>query len=296
MSVAQYYPLNGTKGRLRLGLTSISNAEWIQYEDDFSERIVEKKNLISDQRNRVIQSVEGSEDAQHELLESLLTYISVFKSDLFTVKDDSVISHADNNKYVYSDYENNPLELLSYLAPDDFCLLEEFNDDYRFVAGSVCAPTWWDLAEKIGRPMREVHAPIEKLEEKIGRMIRHFFSNLKVDDYFQRANWFLFTNSNLCVFKSNYNENKDINGLNIDNIEDNLYLRCERQSFRKLKNTKNIVFGIKIYVSPISIVKKHFKIAEDLEIAMDSMSKVEKQVTGISVYEKLLKQYLHKAM
>jgi hypothetical protein len=296
MSIVQYYPFNGSKNRLRLGLTSIPASEWIQYEDDFPKRISEKKNLICEQRNRVIQCIDGSEAAQNELLQNILSYVGEYRSDLFAVNENTVISHLDDNEYEFSRYEYTPLELVSYLVPDDFCLLEKFNDDYHLTAASVCNPTYWELSEKVGHSLKDIHAPIPNLEGKIGRMIRHFFTKLKVDDYFQRSNWFLMTTSDLPLFKDSYNLNNEIEDLNIDNIEKKLFLRTERQSFRKLKNTENIAFGIKIYVSPISIVKKHTAIAEDLIIAINTMNVDQKQLLGIDSYEKLLESYLHSVL
>lgn len=292
MSVERYYPFNGSKNRLRLGLSSIADAEWIQYEDDFSERIAEKKNLIREQRNRVIQYVEGSLAAQNELLQNILAYLAAYRSELFTVDDSKVISHADKREYKFSQYDQMPLELISYLVADDFCLLEKYNDDYRLIAASVCNPTYWELTEKIGHPLQQVHAPIAGLEEKIGKMIRHFLANLKVDDYYQRANWFLTTNPQLPLFKDSYQPGDEVEDLNINNIEEKLFLRSERQSFRKLKDTGNIAFGIKIYVTPLSIVKKHSTIAEDLLLAINAMTADQKELLGIYAYETLLEEYL----
>ncbi len=292
MSVTQHYPFNGSRNRLRMGLNSISASEWIQYEDDFCKRIKGKKNLISEQKDRVIQSIEGSEDAQRELLNNILSFIEQYKSDLFTIKENSVINHADNSSYELDKFKNSPLELISYLAADDFCLLDKFNDDYRLAAASVCAPTYWELSEKIGKPMKDVHSPITNLENKIGRMIRHYFSNLKTDDYYQRSNWFLVTTSDLPLFKINDDMVSDIDSPNIDNIINNLYIRCERQSFRKLKQTEYIAFGIKVYVSPLNVVRKYTEIAEDIMLAVNSMNAEEKQLMGIDSYEKPLLDYL----
>ncbi len=72
-----------------------------------------------------------------------------------------------------------------------------------------------------------------------------------------------------------------------------MFLRTERQSFRKLKNAENIAFGIKIDVSPLSVVKQHTAIAEDLIVAMNTMSLEQKQLLGINAYEDLLYEYLH---
>ncbi|MFK7793974.1 MAG: DUF3445 domain-containing protein [Gammaproteobacteria bacterium] len=296
MSVVEYYPFNGSKDRLRLGLSLIPASEWIQYEDDFSDRILEKKYLIREQHNRVIQCVDGSAAAQNELLQNIVSYISKYKEDIFTVTEKTVNSHADNHEYEFSKYESNPLELVSYLVPDDFCLLEKFNDDYRLIAASVCNPTYWELSEKVGHPLKNIHSPIPNLENKIGRMIRHFFANLKVDDYFQRANWFLMTTPELPLFKDSFNQSSETENLNIDNIGEKLFLRSERQSFRKLPKTENIAFGIKIYVAPLNIVKQYSAIAEDLIIAINTMSVEQKQLLGINSYENLLEEYLHKVL
>ena len=79
---------------------------------------------------------------------------------------------------------------------------------------------------------------------------------------------------------------------NINNIRDKLYLRCERQSFRKLRQTKNIAFGIKIYVAPLSIVEKHTEIAEDLILSLNTMTAEQKELLGTDLYQGVLVNYL----
>jgi hypothetical protein len=275
-----------------MGLCAIPASDWIKYEDDYSERITQKKDLIANQRDRVIQSIEGSEAAQYELLDNILTFIDSYKTDLFTLNNNSIISHKDNRTYDISEFESKPLDLISYLASEDYCLLDRFNDDYRLAAASVCTPTYWELSEKMGKPMKDVHAPIANLEEKIGRMIKHFFVNLKPDNYYQRSNWFLMTTPDLTLFKDTYDATGNAHSLDADDIIDKLYLRCERQSFRKLTKTEYIAFGIKIYVSPLSIVSKHTEIAEDMILAIDSMTEDHKQLIGINLYENKLLDYL----
>ncbi len=279
-----------------MGLSSIPASEWIEYEDDFSARILEKQSLIQQNRDRVIQSTAGSEAAQNELLSNILSFIDHYQTDLFTVSDDSAIRHSDSMTYDLTEFKDNPLELISYLAPDDFCLLEQYEDDYRLVAGSVCAPTYWELTEKIGRPMKEVHAPIAQLEDRIGQVIRHFFAHLKVDDYYQRSNWFLLPTSNLPLFKDHDDSSNNMSDLDASNIMNKLYLRCERQSFRKLARTKNIAFGIKIYVSPLNIVEKHADIAKDLILQIKAMTADQKRLFGIDWYGKLLVDYLNSVL
>jgi hypothetical protein len=293
MSVAKYYPFNGERGRLRLGLSSIDNSDWVQYEEDFAERIIEKQKLINELGREVLDALPGSLPAQKEFLKLLLENFRQYHAERFDVVDKRIFIKSENKNYNIMDYENCPLELASYLSADDYCLLEEEGDDYKLVAASVCAPTWWNLQEKIGKPLASIHEPILNLEEKIGRMIRHFLKNLKVTDCYQRSNWFIFASKELCVFPNSFDFNSIMSGINKDNIESELYLRSERQTFRRLKNTKAIVFGIKVYVEPISVVKKYPAIAKDLLAALYIMNDEQKQGLGISLVEKPLGEYLN---
>ena len=174
MSVAKYYPFNGERGRLRLGLGVVEFSEWIQYEKDFADRINEKQYLINKKGKQVLDAMPGSLAVQQELLDLVLRNIKQHHTDRFVISDDEVVCKNNNKCYAIVDYENNPLELVSYLVADDYCLLEEDGEDYKLVAASICAPTWWTLAEKMGKPLVGIHASIAGLEEKIGRMIRHF--------------------------------------------------------------------------------------------------------------------------
>ena len=202
----------------------------------------------------------------------------------------------NNTSYTISDYASYPLELISYLVIDDYCLLEEDEEDFKLIAASICAPTWWELSDKMGKSLTSIHAPVANLEEKIGHMIRHFLKNLSAEDCYQRSNWFLFTRPDFCVFSDHFNMHDDLTSLSLKNIEERLYLRTERQTFRKLKNTGAIAFGIKVYTAPISIVRDNLAIAKDLIQALDTMNKEQKQALAIDVVEETLRRYLDKVV
>lgn len=296
MSVAKYYPFSAERGRLRLGLSVIEFAEWIQYEEDFEDRINEKEDLIKLKGEQVLSALPSSLSAQQELLGLVLENIQQHHADKFLVSNNEITRREINKNYIIDDFTSKPLELISYLVADDYCLLEEEGDDYKLVAASVCAPTWWNLSEKMGKPLTSIHEPIMNLEEKIGRMIRHFLQNLNVTDCYQRSNWFLFTSKEYCVLPDSFDFYSEMAGINDDNIETSLYLRSERQTFRRLKNTNAIVFGIKVYVEPISVVKDHPAIAEDLLTALNTMSVEQKQSLGITFVAKPLGNYLSKVL
>lgn len=296
MSIAKFYPFNGARGRLRLGLNVIEFSDWLQYENDFSERIKQKKKLTKELGKQVVDTLPASLDAQKEFLEVLLDHLQQHQANRFDVSVQNVSIKNKNKSFEIADYEHCPIELASYLVADDFCLLEEEGDDYKLTAASVCAPTWWSLPEKLGKPLTSIHAPIDGLEEKIGRMIRHFLHNLKVKDCYQRSNWFLFSSKEYCVFPGSFDFQNEMSNINDNNIEESLFLRSERQTFRRLEKTNAIAFGIKVYVEPISVVKDYPAIANDLMVALNSMDKDQKYGLGITFVEIPLRTYLSKVL
>lgn len=292
MSVENYYPFNGRRGRLRLGLSPIELSDWIQYEDDFPDRIREKKKLINRYGKRVLDARDGSIPSQNALLDSVLEFLRQHRTEWFEFSHNEIFSIRENITYKISDYTACPLELISYLVADDYCLLEEYDNDFRLVAACVCAPTRWELSEKMGKPLTAIHAPVANLEEKIGRMICHFFKNLSVGECYMRSNWFLSEVSDYCIFPNRPKMRKSLAGITQENIESHLYLRCERQTFQKLKKTGHIAFGIKVYTAPVSIVRHCPAIAEDLVLALDTMNTAQKQALEIDIVEKPFRKYL----
>ena len=127
-------------------------------------------------------------------------------------------------------------------------------------------------------------------------ILAHFLQNLKVEDCYQRSNWFLFSRPDLCVFPNSFDMHEDMSGIKLDNIEERLYLRSERQTFRRLESTNAIAFGIKVYVEPISVVRRCPEIAQDLMTALNTMTAKQKQALGISFVEKPLKSYLRQSL
>ena len=67
---------------------------------------------------------------------------------------------------------------LSLQVADDLCLLES-SGEQRFIAGSVCSPSYWNIQKKIGLSITAVHRPVSTLETKIGKQIRRFIRPLR---------------------------------------------------------------------------------------------------------------------
>ena len=63
----------------------------------------------------------------------------------------------------------DPLQVLLHNVPEDFALVlrDETTGRYVFRSGVICSSVGWNLADKIGRDMSAIHAPVPDYEEKL---------------------------------------------------------------------------------------------------------------------------------
>ena len=73
------------------------------------------------------------------------------------------------------------LEGAARAAWEDMCLLTRRPDEdiYRLVGAAVAFPTDWRPADKLGRPLTALHAPIHGYEEQLSTGVDKFMEKLK---------------------------------------------------------------------------------------------------------------------
>ena len=103
---------------------------------------------------------------------------------------------------------------------------------YHLVGASLCFPTRWRLADKIGRPLNTIHAPIPGYAEQLATTMDKFFDRLKVDKPVWRLNWSLMDDPTL--FQPTRDGRKHAAITPEKNAGDSLWLRIERQTLRRL--------------------------------------------------------------
>ena len=70
-----------------------------------------------------------------------------------------------------------PCADLAALAQEDFCVMQAGEDGaYALTAALLCAPAHWRLAEKLGRPLGEIHAPVPGFNARLGGPADRFFA------------------------------------------------------------------------------------------------------------------------
>ena len=134
---------------------------------------------------------------------------------------------------------------------EDMCLLtrREGEDQHRLVGAAVAWPSDWSPAEKLGLPLRALHAPIQGYEEQLASGVDHFMAKLKPGAIYGRANWFIAaTGAMRWVAKP---PERAFAHITPQNAGETLFVRSERQTLRRLPETQAILFTIGVYVAPL---------------------------------------------
>lgn len=147
------------------------------------------------------------------------------------------------------------LEGAARSAWEDMCLLlpcAEAPDisPYRLVGAAVAYPTDWHPAQKIGLPLVALHAPIDGYARQLATGVDHFMAQLRPGRIFGRCNWFVSPTPALRWIDTDPPE-ATFAHVTADNAGETLFVRCERQTLRRLPQTRAIVFTIGVYVTPL---------------------------------------------
>lgn len=135
---------------------------------------------------------------------------------------------------------------------EDLCLLQPGADGaYILTAGAVGFPTDWRLADKIGLPLTAVHAPIHGYAEQLASGVDHFLRTLRAGPIFGRANWFVVP-SGTWRYMPTDEPGQRFAHVTAGNAGETLFVRCERQTLRRLPHTGAVLFTIGIAVAPLA--------------------------------------------
>jgi hypothetical protein len=131
---------------------------------------------------------------------------------------------------------------------EDLCVLQpDAAGQYRLTAAAVGFPTDWRLTEKMGLPLTAIHEPIHGYAEQLAAGVDHFFANLAVGPIFARSNWFV-APTDAPRYLPQDDPATRFAHVTADNAGTTLFLRCERQTLRRLPRTGAVLFTIGIAV------------------------------------------------
>lgn len=170
-------------------------------------------------------------------------------------------------KFAGADRASQTLLATGQSLEPDFLLLKHGDDGPRLVAGCVCFPSSWSLAEKMGRPLEWIHDVVPGLNQQLGARIGTFLRRMAPGIAWQRANWGLSRLSEL-----NQHPARNLPRLDATVTANEIWFRVEEQALVALPKSGGVLFGIRIAVYPLAQVKEEPAALAGLHRALQTMS------------------------
>jgi hypothetical protein len=271
-----HLPYEAGPHRMVLGLTAISEPDWLENDSQTPVQIAERLRLLAERRADILADTPGAEAACAELRAVLAAHLTAQRPG-WTAPDHDPAEH--------------PLAVICGWAAEDFCLIRPGPEGPVLIAAILCFPSRWRLAEKIGRPLVAIHKPVPTYAETLGRPVDRFMGSLKPGRLAVRYNWSVMDDATLFQPSGHGRDSLDPN-ITTANAGETLWLRVERQTFRRLEQSAVVVFGIRTHVTPLAAVAAVPGEAERLAAALRAVPEELERYKSLMPFRAALLGYL----
>lgn len=279
------YPFADGNYSLALGLVPMAEETWLDIDERYVEEMREKARRLRDEHAMVFCARSGSEPGQAEVLEMLLEHLAIYYPNFFRItrattspgaagglEPDARIENLLNGEtWRVGDFSAAPLDLAARLIQEDLCLMSpDGNGTYVLSAGSVCFPLRWELTEKFGLPMAAIHHAVPGYDDKLAAPSDRYMVGLKAYKPSWRSNWSIVDAPDLYLRQRRFAQghNRDITA---ENAGRKLWIRSERQSLRRVPRSGDVLFTIRTYIRPLSVLENLPSVARGLAQALDKV-------------------------
>jgi hypothetical protein len=252
--------VTGRPFRLTLGLRPLDPADWLEVDGDLESDLAEKRRLLTERFPEVVAALPEGDTASAELLALVVAHLQG-RHGIAALPVPGC----------------HPIDAAGRLVSEDLCVLTRADGVWRLVAASVCFPSRWRLADKIGSTVAEIHEPVPGYES-IAAATDAFFDRLTVERPMWRTNWTILESP--ALFQSPSEEPRDERVTSGGDDRGTpvpqpgaLTLRVERQTLRRLPETGAAVFTIRTRRMPLAeLVAQRPAAAADLAATLRSVA------------------------
>lgn len=219
------------------GMAPALGHDWLRVDDAYAGQMQRRLALLQDQCEDVLWMAPAALEAAQEVLVQALSLLPALG---FEVGQDAVL--CPDSRRVVIDH-GAPLLTLGQLVQEDICLLQRQGDEHVLVGAVLCFPASWRLAEKAGRPLVGIHAPVAEYDDNLARRVQRLFDGVRVGRPLWRFNrlWYddpeLHQPSSATAPRRIHPEQQAAP-----------YIRSERQCVVRMPVSDVVVFSIHTYV------------------------------------------------
>ncbi|HLI23209.1 MAG TPA: DUF3445 domain-containing protein [Stellaceae bacterium] len=251
-----------------MGLTPLEPEEWLAPDASLRETLGMKRDLLATRRDDVFRALPEAELAATELLDLLVSHLTRCFPAFYRRDGGQIVNLASGEAWRIPAPPHHPLDIAGRLVAEDLCLMQESGSGYRLTAASLCFPNRWQLAAKLGQPLDAIHAPVPGYAPPLASPVAHFFGALKPGRIVARVNWGIADDP--VLFQPT---GRDAAGtIDPARAGQELWLRVEQQTLRRLPQTGAVLFTIRTAVTRLDEAICSAHDARDLGAAIRDMS------------------------
>jgi hypothetical protein len=243
-----YTPYDGSSTPFTIGLAQLDPDRWIEPDADLGDQLAEKQRILARYGDLVLRAEDDTLATQQEVLETLADYLPTRHTGIWHRNGDRM--EMAGREIDLADESMTPLCRAGLLVQDDLVIMRRGENGWRIAAAFLAFPSSWRLSEKFGLPMDEVHAYVPGFEggSRNAGLINRMFDNLSPDRFVVRWNWSV--NWSHALYHPNAKSPEEKRGVPAEKA----LIRVERQTLRKLPQSGDILFTIRIYLDPLSVI------------------------------------------
>lgn len=241
-----YLPFDPGPYRMTMGLTSAADADWFEIDTHYPKEMAERGRLLGQHHREVFAALPVSDAARVEVLARVADNLVAHHPDWFNRAHGRLTNLLTGESWSLREPTCDPLELAGRLVQEDLCVIQVTDGVPLFTAAVVCFPSRWRLADKIGRPLADVHGPVPIYADRLEKPVDRFMRHLRDGAIAARLNWSVLDDPTLFQPSGKWQEG-DNPTITPQNAGASLYLRVERQTLRRLTESQAILFGIRVH-------------------------------------------------
>jgi heme-dependent oxidative N-demethylase alpha subunit-like protein len=249
-----------------MGLTRIDESEWLVTDDRRDQELGLKRRLLREHRDDVLLTLPDLQPAPacaelQRMLDENGRYSARFSPEFDRDGD-------------WSD----PLVRAALSVQEDLCvLLPDATGQLVLAAACVCFPSHWRLADKMGTPAGAIHEPVPRYDDELAKKVDTFLDRLRPPAVMKRRNWTIHESADLFVPHSPAHADVTI-------PPEDLWLRSERQTLRRLSESSAVVFTIRTQQVQIRALRHRPDIAGKLADRLSAQPGDRAQYAGYSAH------------
>ena len=222
------------------GLQPLAASDWLVFDTDHEAQLTERAQLLERLGEAVLRVQPGAERAAAEAASLVLAQLAERWPHRFRLQGAALHDLATGAAWPFL------LSSAARLVTEDLCVLQAGSEGFVLTAGAVCFPNRWQLADKIGRPLPAIHAPVPSYAATLAKPVDRLLTELSPERPVWRSNWSLADDPALHQPIETANLPAD-SSLDATNAAERLWLRVERQTLHRLPACGGILFTIRTF-------------------------------------------------